>query len=481
MKKIVSLILLVAMFTACNTDLDINRDPDSPITIPLSSELPAGIAGLIGAEGSSYALIGGFWSQYWTQSTSANQYKDIDGYIIGTGDYFGAWRDMYDALGDIRTVKRKALEEQNWNYYLIACVLDAQGSQVLTDFYGDIPYKEANNQNILQPKFNTGIEVYDSIITELNDALSKDLSKSKGELPSKGDLIFGGGMEKWTAFANTLKLKIYTRQLNSSRATIATTGINQLLSSGVSFLAVDAGMNQFTDARDLSNPLYESDRRRLNVATNLRMSFTMSSFLTSNSDDRKSKYYGSGNALFQGEFDNGNINANTISIVNLSATTPAYLMSLEESLFLQAEAQARFGSSATAKTLYDQAVSENFNKYGLSSAAYTGAGGKYEFPSSGNLDAKIKSIITQKWVANFPGNGFESFFEANRTGYPRKSTVSQKDPLYVPGELAYSIGGATGGVFPARIVYPQEETNTNPNTPLTTVNKITTPVWWVKP
>lgn len=476
MKKIIlSLIMVSALFTACDTELDINRDPDSLYEVPMSSQLPAGIAGVIGAEGSYYALIGGFWSQYWTQSNVANQYKDIDGYIIGTGDYYAAWANMYDALGDLRQVKRNALELQNWNYYLIATVMDAQASQVLTDFYGSVPYTEANNINIFEPMFDSGESIYDSMITDLDFALAQDLSTSVGSAPGIDDLIFQGDMDNWTRFANTMKLKIFMRQTNSSRSGVADAGITALLTSGVAFLDTDAAMSQFENALGLSNPLFESDRRRLNNAENLRMSRTLSSYFDFNSDTRKAAYYGAGNSLNQGDYTSS-VNATTISVVKLSATTPAYLMSREESLFLQAEAQARYGTAAAAKTLYDDAVQENFSKYSLVGSSYVAAGGAYEYPVGGSFDDQLEAIITQKWISGFPGNGFEAFFETNRTGYPLTSTVPQTDANYVPGQLSYSINGATNGLFPKRIVYPQEETNTNANTP--TLLPITTPVWW---
>lgn len=476
MKKIFSLIALSVLFTACDTDLDINNDPDLLYNIPMASQLPAGQAGLIAAEGSHYALIGGFWSQYWTQSTIASQYKDVDSYIIGTGDYYTAWRDMYDALGDIRQVKRRALAEQNWNYYLVASVLDAQGSQILTDFYGSVPYTEANNINILQPKFDSGEAIYDAMIADLDFALSKDLSTSAGDAPGATDLFFAGDMDQWTAFANTLKLKIFMRQTNSSRASLAANGITALLSSGVTFLDTDAGMAQFEDNPNLSNPLYETDRRKLNNAENLRKSRTLSSYLDANADTRAAAYYRPGNALNQGDFNN-QTNATTFSVVELNATTPAFLMSREESLFLQAEAQARYGTATAAKTAYDAAVIHNFSRYALDGSGYVAAGGAYEYPTAGSLQDQIKAIITQKWVAAFPGNGFEAFFDTNRTGYPATSAVPQSNAAYVPGELAYSVNGATtGGLFPKRIVYPQEETNNNNNTPV--LLPITTPVWW---
>lgn len=479
MKKIISSIFAISIFlVSCDTNLDINRDPDVLAEVPMSSQLPAGILGTIGAEGTYYALVGGFWSQYWTQSNAANQYKDIDGYLIGTGDLFQAWANMYDALADLRQVKRTALASENWNYYLISTVMEVQASQILTDFYGSVPYTEANNVSILEPKFNSGEEIYDLMINDLNNALSKNLSLSKGIVPGSDDLIFSGNMSKWTKFANTLKLKIYMRQTNSSRAAIATSGITGLITSGTQFLDVDAGMTQFIDAPNQSNPLYESDRRILNTATNLRASRTLASFFDTNLDPRKDKYYGAGISYIQGNYENNSIPANTISVVNLSPTTPAFLMTLEESLFLQAEAQARYGTALAAKNFYDQAVSKNFSRYSLSSVSFINPGSVYEYPVTSSFELQLKAIITQKWIAAFPGNGFEAFFDTNRTGYPKVSSVPQSAASYIPGELSYSIGGATAGLFPRRIVYPQEETNTNKNTPSTTTFKITTPVWW---
>jgi hypothetical protein len=476
MKKfIISILVLSATFVGCSSDLDINRDPDSlsPSSAPLSAQLPAGIAGIIGSEGASYAIIGGFWSQFWTQSNAANQYNIIDNYSIGTSDYNYAWNGMFDALGDIRNVKRRALAEGNWNYYLIATVLEAQASQVLTDFYGSIPYKEANNSSILQPKFNTGEEVYTYMIDDLNEALSKPLASSKGEVPGNDDLIFGGNMTNWTKFANTLKLKIYMRQTYSPKAAEANTGITQMIAAGTQFLTVDAGMNQFTDAINQSNPLYEYNNRRLNVATNLRMSTTLASFFDANVDTRKAAYYLAGNSLNQGDTESS-VGAGTIAIVKLSATTPALLMTKEESLFLQAEAMARYNGGTGAKALYDAAINANFTRYGLVGTSFVS--GAYAYPSAGSLEQKVEAIITQKWIASFPGNGFESFFEKNRTGYPKTSAVAQTSGSYVPGQFAYSKTGTTAGLFPRRLAYPLSERNANSNVP--SLIPITTPVWW---
>lgn len=500
MKKfILSIIMVPALFISCSTDFGSNEDPDllDPDAASFNAQLPAGIVGLVGSEGAGMAIFGGFWAQYWTQSNTANQFKDIDNYSAGTADYNFIWNGMFDALGDIRNVKRRAYAEGNWKYYLITTVLEAQASQVLTDMYGSIPYKEAGFATNLTPHFNTGEEVYQFMIEDLDDALSKDLSTSVGLVPANDDLIFRGDMEKWTQFANTMKLKIYMRQTNSSRAAIANAGITALLASGVDFLNEDAGMITdvsdppkpvFSDSPNQRNPLYEYIEKALNVATNLRASRTLFSYLDDNLDPRLDQYYEAGNPLNQGDF---NSTASNIAVVNLKPTTPVYLLTKEESLLLQAEAMERFNGGAGAKALYDAAVTTNFRRYTievttgnppvtstvpLDAAPFLAPGGAYEYPSAGTFDDKLEAIITQKWIASFPGNGFEAFFEKNRTDFPRTSAVPQSNAGYISGQITLSVTASEGNLFPKRIVYPLSERNANPNAPA--LVPITTPVWW---
>lgn len=88
MKKIATLITALFLLVSCDETFDINRDPDAlPPGQANSTIFPAGIAGLAGAQGSYYAIIGGFWSQFWTQNPTSNQYRDIDSYSIGANNY----------------------------------------------------------------------------------------------------------------------------------------------------------------------------------------------------------------------------------------------------------------------------------------------------------------------------------------------------------------------------------------------------------
>lgn len=475
MKKIKLVIIAfmsLAVFNACNDTLDINRDPDflSPEQVPLNSEFPGATTGVAASAGSYYALIGGFWSQYFTQSAAANQYKTIDNYSIGVLDYNGAWDSMYDAILDLRNVKKNAESTGNWNYYLMSTVMEAYAFQILTDSYGAVPYKEAGNSAFLSPKFDQPEEIYDDLVLKLKDALSKDLSTSSTTvIPGNDDLVFGGNMGNWTKFANTMLLKLYMRQTNA-RPAVAQQGIQELMSSGAQFLTVNAAITQYVDEASKSNPLYESDRRQLNVGTNLRASTTLYSYLQDNGDPRFDKFYGPGPSQTQGDYDNSaNQNA---AVITLHATDPTYFISAAESYFLQAEAAARYGTG-DAKALYDSGVMAAFQQWGLDGSAFVA--GAYAYPN-GTLNENLTAIITQKWISNFPGKGFDSFFEWKRTKIPAVSTLPQTDPSYVSGQFSYSVEGVTNGVFPRRIVYPTSESQYNINFP--GVKPITEPLWY---
>ncbi|GAA3636989.1 SusD/RagB family nutrient-binding outer membrane lipoprotein [Flavivirga jejuensis] len=499
MKKIIySLLAISFLLSSCEDQLDINRDPDllSQDNAALSSEIAAGMMGIGATQNFYYAFIGGIWAQQWSQSLAASQYRAIDDYSIGTNDYTGGWSNMYDALSDIKNAKKLAFEQENWNYYLIASCLDVYASQIMTDFYNDIPYKEANlGIDNLQPNFNTGQEIYDFMIEDLDDALGRDLANSSLPAPGADDFMFSGVMARWVEFANTLKLKIYLRQ-TEARSSVAQAGITAMINANAAFLTVDAAIpsSVFKDEANASSPLYENDRRQLNTNSNLRASRTMWSYLDANSDPRLEAFYGLGNPLDQGDY-NSDAAPNSVSIADISPLSPVFFISAAQSYFMQAEAMERYNGGTGAKALYDAGVAAAFEKSPnffddtkseanqnwvfqtpYDHTPFIEAGGVYEYPEAGTLDDKLSAIITQKWISNYPDQGYESFFEQHRTGIPAVSAVPQTSLSYVPGEFAYSVNGVTGGVFPQRLVYPNTELSRNSNAP--DIVEITVPVWW---
>jgi len=491
--------VVVLFSTSCEKTLDINDDPNNPKIESATPEVlfPAGVMSSAGMIGGQLAILGGFWSQYWTQSNNSSQYREIDAYnLTSTSEEVNyPYQELYaGALQDYKLAKEVAVSNQDWRYNLMVTVMNAYTYQVLVDLYDKVPYSEALQGSAnLQPKFDDGYSIYKSLLADINNALSKDFtSKAFSSSQSKTDLVFGAKgsalfdveMANWVKFANTLKLKMYLRMVNS-RPTEARDSIKSLIDKGVPFLDVDAGVNIFTDVPNKSNPFYEFNIRRLNTTTNIRASQTLTTYLDANKDPRAKVYFGNDNpsAIHQGDYtatNAANPTYGSSATFVQSATDPVWFITAAESYFMQAEALERYYGGAGAKAKYDQGVTAAFAQAGVTGVEnYIGAGKVYEYKTAATFEQKLQQIITQKWLS-FPGShALEGFFEQNRTGYPVISSVYSTNSNYVPGQLVYSKNGITGaGNFPRRLVFPDYERTRNKNTPVEV--PIATKVWWAK-
>jgi len=478
---------LIFLTFGCKKTLDINNDPNNPPIEQASPEVlfPSGVMGTAGIVGGELTILGGIWSQYWTQSNASNQYKTIDTYNLTRVDLNGPYdRLLSGALADYNLSIKLAQEKSDWRYNLMATIMKAYTYQVLVDLYDQVPYSEAfGGAANLQPKFDDGYTVYVGLLKEIDAALAKDFTAPLTTSQAKGDFLFNGDMDLWVQFANTLKLKMYLRMVNAKPGE-AQAGIAKLYGDGANFLATDAGIAKFEGTPNNSNPFYEYNIRRLNTTTNIRASRTLSTWLVENEDTRARTYFGtlSPVAMHQGDFAATAQEQPTYAgatVAAQSATDPVWFISESESYFMQAEALERYSGGVGAKAMYDKAVTAAFAQYGLDAAPYIGSEGAYEYNTGGSFDQKLEQIIVQKW-ASLPASGhtIEAFFEQERTGYPKNSAVYSTEDDYVAGEWVYAKNGVTAGKFPKRLVFPASSRDRNKNTPAEV--PIYTKVWWGK-
>ncbi|MCG8474396.1 MAG: SusD/RagB family nutrient-binding outer membrane lipoprotein [Cytophagales bacterium] len=156
-------------------------------------------------------------------------------------------------------------------------------------------------------------------------------------------------------------------------------------------------------------------------------------------------------------------------------TVRSYLpiMFFSEVKFLLAEAALRGWYSGDAKALYLEGIQASMNHLGVSEAdALAYIEGMDPFPASGN-EAKLKQIITQKWIANFP-NGYEGWADFRRTDYPDHE-------LLVDGPSPSST--VASGLFIKRLRYPDNQHRENAaNLPegfkTATDDRMDKRVWW---
>lgn len=495
-KIIISVVVLFVVFaTSCNKFLDVNHNPNATEDSRLDLVFPAAVEGSASVIGNSFMSLGAIWAQHWTSDINMPGYMGEDSYSVQSGDYsydLRGWNSLYaGALMDYEWVKGRASETENWNYYLMATVMQCYTYQVMVDVWDQIPVTDALKK--VPAKFETGQQVYDILIQRIDEALSKDFTASTNTKPENDDLVFGGDIEAWKAFANTLKLKIYIRQ-RFVRPSVTLAGIQKLYNDGVLFLDDDAAFKDFKDESGKGNYWYESNLRGSSGA--LKASNTFLKYIKSNNDPRLDFLFNAPTSghkgIWQGDYRDKYTSYGTgepkFSTPNIGPMDYTYFISKTESLFLQAEAQMILNASASeVEALYIAAVFANCSRYDIdepNAQAVYANWGYAPFPVSGTKTEQFETLMMQKWVAMANGQGLEAFFEHNRTHIPKISEYSLGDTEwdesnYVPGEFTVSVEGAgiLAGQFPKRLLFSATERSKNPDN-IPTAEPLSSPVWW---
>ncbi|MFC6226149.1 SusD/RagB family nutrient-binding outer membrane lipoprotein [Hymenobacter artigasi] len=476
---------------SCEKQLDINTDPTRPATASPDLVLPAGTGNVAYTMGAPLNIIGNFFAQHWTESLTANQYKDYDRYRIGQTTNDRDYQALFTGgLKNFRYVIDRAKGDSS-NYAAVAGLQSAYTYQVLTDGFDKIPFTESlRGAANTQPKFDEGTVVYDGLITMIDDAIGKINSGSSAINVGGQDLIFGGDMGKWRRFGNTLKLKIYLRQVYA-RPAVAEAGIKALYASGAQFLSAteDAQVKGFSSANQNGNPFYLADvYSGSGIRNNVIASQTSIGYLTTTNDPRIDDFFSRPGSSIdvaattphqgtpQGDAIRGaSGDISTRSRPNLQKiagpASPVVLMSGAESLFLQAEAALRGYTTASAQSLYEAGIRASFTHFGrtlpatfLASTgiAYDGGAGT---GAGGFSERRLEQIITQKWVALNGTEGFEAWTELRRTKYPS----------FITGTAYSDLPGKT---YAKRLIYPFSEISRNANAPAIELAQV--PVWWDK-
>ncbi|MCU7552386.1 SusD/RagB family nutrient-binding outer membrane lipoprotein [Chitinophagaceae bacterium LB-8] len=477
---IVFLGVMTVGLMSCEKDfLDVNTDPNNPTESSVDLILPTAEGYTAYIMGNPYQILGGLWSQYWTQGPTGSQYKNFDQYTITSSDFDRQWLQLYSGpLNDSKYLIDEGTRLNRKNYAAIGKILQAYIYQYLTDLHGDIPFSEALDPNNPSPKYDTQEQVYNGLVKLIEDGVAL-IDEASDDHPGEDDFLFGGDMTLWKKFANTLKLRVYLRQAYV-RPDVAQAGINALYTSGAQFLEAgeDAEM-AFTDEIFNQNPLFATYQAL--TEDNLVASETTLNYFTLTHDPRVDVFYQQAtlppNAGHHAGIEQGNgtnlINQNANSYSkpgpeiggpNGGEAAPVVFMSAAESYFLQAEAAARGWGTGNAQLLYNQAILSSFLRWGFTIAQANAfiSQSSVAFPNAGSKEEKIKAIITQKWSSMSGTQNLEAWTEWRRTGYPNFFEIS--------------VSSNIGNKFPTRILYPDSEVTRNANTPAQ--KTVSDKVWW---
>ena len=404
-------------------------------------------------------------SQYVVQCNSTNQYYTIMTNDVTNSTFTSTWSYVYSAIfpGIKEILEQCEAKQDVTNFQLEAKAMLAYNLYLMTSLYDKVAYTEGFLTESQTPHFDTGESIQATLISLLEEIRAMSAAEvAADELlnpSSSSDMVFGGDTDAWFDFANTLYLKVLMRDFAANSGKI-----QSLLNEG-NFLTKDAAFDNFEDKADKSNPFYESDRRQLNTTANIRACSDILAVLSL--DDPRLEYFYDLNpgGVFAGAPYGQNGEANKTSRLALYPTEAVYFGTVDEALFLQAEAYARLNNAAAAEIAYKAAVTAAFKRVGAAGAAIFLAD-DYAFVP-GTPEAMVEQIINQKWASNVHGMPWESWFDINRTGYPtRGKTIT-----------AFS-GVLPAGQYPRRFIVSKTSSDYNPNAPAP--EEVNVLMWWQK-
>lgn len=486
---------------------DLQNNPNAPTTDVATPQLvlPAAITNLVnivndvtGTGGNPSYEVEAAWLGYWNYQPGYSFNSGVANYIM-TNTSPQLWDQYYGVLTNLNfIVTQNAGVASNANYVDIAQILEAICFQNLVDLYGDIPYTQALKiATNFYPAYDNQSAIYDSLTLKLDNAMAQinsNLNNSSVTVPTTDDVMYGGNMQNWLQFANTVKLRLLLREVNvTAKAAFIASEISKTNSYG--YITSDALVNPGYTSSD-PNQIYGGFGVSPSGSLNYAASFiganeTAISFYLNTNDVRVGYFYTPRNVIATDpSYEKPNVslpaddNQFAGNPLGIQASIPggssnigpglvqspgqsAVMMTAAESYFLQAEATVYGwlpGGNAAAKTLYQSGITKSYeflNVGGSTSAADAAAATYYgqnlgwvAFPIGASNDSLVHTIMEQKWAALNGINAAEPYADWRKTFVTAMNTGWPMVPVSASPTN-------TEPHMPFRYYYPAEEQQNN--------------------
>lgn len=467
--RAVPVAVLMATMGGCDQGLtELNENPNQPVSVGAEFLLPAAIvAGAERLHGSSLNMdMLGLWVQHYAE----HLYTTEGLYEIMESTINGHWNNLYESpLRDLREVVKKGQENERPNVEAVGTILKAWVMQAVTDIWGDAGYSQAllgrDSPPDMTVVYDTQEDIYNQLLAELRSAGS--MISPSGPRISDGDLLYGGDMDQWRLFANSLCLRMAMR-LSEVAPGQAATEVADAISAGVFTSSDDGAILHFLDNGVDVHPIFGYERNRDDHSISATLVDSLKSF-----NDPRLPIYARPNQA--GEYvgtPHGDANNPPLAQVSRigtwfsSPSTPAVIMSYAEVLFLRAEAAERGWAPGNAGDLYAEAIATTMTDVGVPAAEIDAYLAQPSVQYQGG-EAGLNQIWFQKWISLY-GNGPEAYAEWRRTGVPHLE----------PGPDAIN-----DGLIPVRLPYPDRELSLNAQAVQAAMARqggatLNSPVWW---
>lgn len=441
------------MLGGCTSNFDeINSDPDA-----LETGAPTNMLGYALRE--TMSRQAGFdATEAWAGYIVKIQYMDNYNYLPTNNTYGNKFSNCYRRivlLDDILALTEENADELK-NIRWASRIFKEYLWLLNTDQFGDIPYTEANKveDGQMKPKYDSQEIIYPAILENLK-AIADEMAAGLGsDNIGEGDFLFGGDIQRWQKFCNSLRLRAAMRIVNVA-PDLAKSTIEEVCQNLTSYPVLETSDENAYFYWQGSSPYFEPYYNDFRTRDDYGMSNIFVNHLKSMSDPRISAIMQP--AASDGEYrgyENGALSApsniQTISRMGVmyredpAGFTP--LLKSCENYFIMAEAAMRgWNVGISAQEAYETAVKISMEDNGVSAAD-----AETYLANAGKWDNTLERIYMEEWVALFKEN-CEAWSLYRRTGYPKEIRTSGE----YPGKFC-SFGAAHNDV-PFRMPYPDNE------------------------
>ncbi len=264
MKKLILILTAAVMTVSCSDNLEeLNQNIKDPTAVSGESLFSSAQKQLADQFVTPNVNLNNnrLWVQYLQETTYTDE-SNYDQVTRAIPD--NHWREMYrDVLKNLDEASQiiaanedPITSEANENKLAIIEILTVFSYSNLVETYGDIPYTEALDIENLLPKYDDAKTVYLDLIVRLTAAQGK-LNASNGSFTASQDLIYGGDVDQWRKFANSLKLRM-GMVLADVDPGVSTTTVNSALEAGVFQSNADNGSYKYSAAAPNNNPMNDN-------------------------------------------------------------------------------------------------------------------------------------------------------------------------------------------------------------------------------
>jgi hypothetical protein len=452
MKKIFVIVFPIVLLTACVDSLEeYNVDQKRSSTVPTRTLFTNAIKGITDVLTTPSVNTNNFrlYTQQWTTTTYLNEPR----YNMVARTYSQSfWQAIYrDVLADLKESRRLVEEDElldpviRDNQLGLIGIMEVYSWAVLVNTFGDVPYSEALDFNISLPKYDDAATIMDDLLLRLDASMAL---LTTGTSFGTGDVLYGGDLDQWRKFGNSLKLKLgllfVDLDVNKAKTLIEAAAPNVFTSNA------DNAIFHYT-ASPNNNPISQN----LNPIFTSREDFVAASTIVDPMNDlndpRRPFYFTKvGDTYVGGKYGFSNTFADfSHASDKITATTfEAILLDYSEVEFGLAEAAERgFIVPGTAAEHYENGIRASILYWGGTDAEATTYLAQLEVAyatASGDFKQKIGF---QKWLALY-NRGWEAWVEWRR--------------LDAPGLVPPSGEGIVNELkIPVRMIYPVSEQTQN--------------------